>query len=125
MISACPNKTSNATSSERHSMQWITPSYLLERTSRSFHLKGKMSDLGENGKRIMLVDYLQKDQAINGDCYSYVLRQLRKSIKIKRVRKLKKGVCFTRTMISMAAVRDCDFEIVDHHPYSRNLMPTI
>ena len=49
----------------------------------------------------------------------------------KRPGKLTKGVLFHqdnapahKSVVAMAAVRDCGFELVDHPPYSANLAPS-
>ena len=75
----------------------------------------------------MFIDYLQKGQTINGEYYANLLRELRKAIKSKRPGKLTKGVLFHqdnapahKSVVAMAAVRDCVFE----PPYSPDLAPS-
>ena len=65
---------------------------------------------------ILMVDYLEKGQTINGQYYASLLRQLRENIKLKCCRKLSKGVLFPqdnapvhKSVIAMAVINDCDF----------------
>ena len=53
---------------------------------------------------ILMVDYLQKGQAINGTYYASLLRQLGENIKVKRCGKLSKGMLFTRTMLQLTCL---------------------
>ncbi|KAM9359101.1 uncharacterized protein gal3st2 [Symphorus nematophorus] len=93
---------------------------------------GKVMDsIFWDAKDIVLIDYLQKGQTINGECYANLLRQLRKAIKTKRPGKLTKGVLIHqddapayKSVVAMAAVHDCGFELVDHPPYSPDLIPS-
>ena len=80
---------------------------------------------------ILLIDYLQKGQSINGTYYASLLTQLREKIKIKRRRKLIKGVLFHqdnapihKSVIAMAAIHDCGFKLIEHPPYSPDLAPS-
>ena len=80
---------------------------------------------------ILLIDYLQKGQMINGTYYASLLTQLRGKIKIKRHGKLTKGVLFHqdnapvyKSVIAMAAIYDCGFELIEHPPYSPDLAPS-
>ncbi|GLD62679.1 histone-lysine N-methyltransferase SETMAR-like protein [Lates japonicus] len=79
----------------------------------------------------VFIDYLQKGQTINGEYYANLLRQLRKAIKSKRPGKLTKGVLFHqdnaaahKSVVAMAAVRDCGFELVNDPPYFPDLAPS-
>ena len=65
---------------------------------------------------ILLIDYLQKGQTINGTYYTSLLTQLQEKINIKRCAKLTKGVLFHqdnapvhKSVIAMAAIHDCGF----------------
>uniref|UniRef100_A0A3Q0RMV0 Tc1-like transposase DDE domain-containing protein n=1 Tax=Amphilophus citrinellus TaxID=61819 RepID=A0A3Q0RMV0_AMPCI len=73
----------------------------------------------------------KKGHTINGEYFANLLKQLQKAIKSKRHGKLTKGVLFHqdnapphKSMVAMAAVRNCSFELVDHPPYSPNLAPS-
>ena len=80
---------------------------------------------------ILLIDYLQKGQTINGTYYASLLTQLREKIKTKRRRKPTKGVFFHqhntpvhKSVIAMAAIHDCGFLLIEHPPYSPDLAPS-
>lgn len=74
-----------------------------------------------DAKGIVFIDYLQKGQAINGEYYAILLKQLWKAIELKCPGKLTKGDMFQqenapthKSVVAMVAVRDCGFELVDH-----------
>ena len=80
---------------------------------------------------ILLIDYLQKGQTINGTYYASLLTQLREKIKIQRRGKLHKCVLFHqdnapvhKSVIAMAAIHDCGFKLIGHPPYSPDLAPS-
>lgn len=82
-----------------------------------------MASVFWDGKGI--VDYLQKD--INGEYYANLLRQLQKAMP----RKISERVLFHqdnapahKTLVSMAAMRNCGFELVDDPPDSPDLAPS-
>ncbi|CAI9733412.1 Hypothetical predicted protein [Octopus vulgaris] len=90
-----------------------------------------MASVFWDAKGIVFIDYLQKRHAINGEYYANLLRQLKRALKIKRPGKLAKGVLFHqddapvhKSLVSMAVVRDCGFEVVDHPPCSPDLAPS-
>ena len=79
----------------------------------------------------MFIDYLQKDETINGEYYVTLLWQLQRVIKSKWPGKLTEGVSFHqdnapthKSVVAMAAVCDSGFELVDHPPYSPDLAPS-
>ena len=68
---------------------------------------------------ILKVDYLQKGQTINGTYYASILRQLGENIKAKCRGELSKGVLFLQdhapahmSVITMATINNCDFELI-------------
>lgn len=72
-------------------------------------------------KGIVFIVYLQKGHTMNGEDYANLLRLLQKTIMSNRPRKLTKGVLFhqdgapaNKSLVSLASVRDCGFELVDH-----------
>jgi len=90
-----------------------------------------MASVSWDAKGIIFIDYLQKGQTINGEYYANLLRQHRKAIKSKRPGKLTKEVLFHednapahKSLVAMATLRDCGFELVDHPPYSPDLAPS-
>ncbi|XP_014772049.1 uncharacterized protein LOC106870462 [Octopus bimaculoides] len=77
-------------------------------------------------KSIVFIDYLH---TVNGEYFATLLRQLRNDVKTKRSGKLTICVLFHqdnalahKCLISVAAVRDCDIELIDHPPYSHDLV---
>ena len=77
---------------------------------------------------ILLIDYLQKGQTINGTYSASLLTQLWEKIKIKRRGKVNKGVLFRqdnapvhKAVIAMAAIHDCGFKLIEHPPYSTDM----
>ncbi|MCU7903102.1 MAG: transposase [Candidatus Thiodiazotropha sp. (ex Lucinoma aequizonata)] len=59
------------------------------------------------------------------------MKQLRSNIKAKRRGKLTKGVLFHqdnapahKSVVAMAALHDCGFELIGHPPYSPDLAPS-
>ena len=80
---------------------------------------------------ILMVDYLQK--VADNQYYVSLLRQcwVDKNIKVKFRVKLSKGVLFHQnnapahiSVIAMAAISDCGFELIQHPPYSHDLAPS-
>uniref|UniRef100_A0A3Q0RHJ7 Mos1 transposase HTH domain-containing protein n=1 Tax=Amphilophus citrinellus TaxID=61819 RepID=A0A3Q0RHJ7_AMPCI len=107
---------------KRQSMQWKQP---------SSPTPEKAKVVSSAGKVMISVFWDAKGHTINGEYYANLLRQLRKAIKSKWPGKLTKGVLFHqdnapvhKSMVSVAAVCDCGFELVDHPPYSPDLAPS-
>ena len=93
--------------------------------------KKVMASVFWDADSILLIDYLQKRQTINGTYYASLLTQLRVKIKIKRRGKLAKDVLFHhdnapvhKSVIAMAAIHDCGFKLIEHPPYSPDLAPS-
>ena len=77
------------------------------------------------------MDFLEKGRTVTGNYYSTLLVKLRDEIKSKRPWKLTKGILFNqdnaplhKATVTMANIRDFEFEIVPHHPYSPDLTPS-
>ena len=90
-----------------------------------------MTFLFWDAKGIVFIDYFQKSKIINGEYYAKLLRELRQTIKSKRLGKLTKGVLLQqvnvpahKSLVAMSAVYDCGFELIDHPPYSPDLAPS-
>ncbi|XP_030588657.1 histone-lysine N-methyltransferase SETMAR-like [Archocentrus centrarchus] len=117
---------------EPETMQWNHLSSPPPKKAKVVSLAGKvMVSVFWDAKGIVFIDYLQNGHTINGEYYANLLRQLRKAIESKRPGKLSKGVLFHRdnapahkSVLAMAAVRDCGFELIDHPPYSPDLAPS-
>ena len=116
----------------QQSKQWKHPSSLPPKKAKTVPSAGKvMASVFWDAAGILLTDYLQKGQTINGAYYASLLTQLREKIKIKRRGKLTKGVLFHqdnapvhKSVIAMAAICGCGFKLIEHPPYSPDLAPS-
>ena len=66
------------------------------------------------------MDYFQNGYAINGQHYSDLLKRQRDNIKKKRSEMVTKGVLFHQdnsSVVAMATIQDCGFQLVPHPPY--------
>ncbi|KAL7381385.1 hypothetical protein ABVT39_004991 [Epinephelus coioides] len=117
---------------KRQSMQCKHPPSPPPKKAKVVKSAGKvMVSVFWNAKGIEFIDYLQKGQTINGQYYANLLRQQPKGIKTKWPGKLTRRVLFNQdnvpahmSVVAMAAVHDCGFELVDHPPYSHDLAPS-
>ena len=114
---------------KQQSKQWKHPVSSLPKKAKTVPSAGKvMASVFWDADGILLIDYLQKGQTINGTCYASLLTQLREKIKIKRRGKRTKGVLFHqdnapvhKPVIAMAAIHNCGFKLIGHPPYSPDL----
>ena len=90
-----------------------------------------MTSVFWDAQGVLLLDYLPKGHTITGEYYSDLLKRLRESIKKKRPGMITKGVLFHQdnapahsSMLAMATIRDCGFQLVPHPPYSPDLAPS-
>ena len=110
---------------KQQSKQWKHPGSPPPKKAKTVPSAGKvMASVFWDADAILLIDYLQKGQTINGTYYASFLTQLREKIKIKRRGKLTKGVLFHqdnapvhKSVIAMAAIHDCGFKLIEHPPY--------
>ena len=117
---------------KQQSKQWKHPGLPPPKKAKTVPSAGKvMASVFWDADGILLIDYLQKGQMINGTYryYASLLMQLRE--KIKRHRKLTKSVLFHKdnapvhkSVIAMAAIHDCGFKLIEHPPYSPDLAPS-
>lgn len=77
------------------------------------------------------MDYVPRGQTITGQYYAELIRKLREKIKEKRRGKLARGVLLLHDNarvhtcgVSLAAIKECGFEIIPHPPYSPDLAPS-
>jgi len=82
-------------------------------------------------ERILLIDYLPKDETINAEYYSSLLVQLKDILKEKRRGKFTKGVLFLhynapayRALATQKKLAYLGFHCLDHPPYSPDLVPS-
>ena len=112
--------------------QWKHPGSPPPKKAKTVPSAGKvMASVFWDADGILLINYLQKGQKINGTYYASLLTQLREKIKFKHRRKLTKGVLFHqgntpvhKSVIAMAAIHDCGFKLIDHPPNSPDLAPS-
>ena len=78
-----------------------------------------------------MIDFLVQGRTITGDYYSTLLTTLREKIEEKRRGKLSKGVLFLqdnapahKSHVAMQKIRDLGFELLEHPPYSPDLVPS-
>ena len=114
---------------KQQSKQWKLPGLPPPKKAMTVPSAGKvMASVFWDADGILLIDYLQKGQRINGTYYASLLTQIREKIKIKRRGKLTKGVLFHhdnapvhKSVIAMAAIHDCGFKLMKHPSYSPDL----
>ena len=117
---------------QQQSKQWKHPGSPPPKKAKTVPSAGKvMPSVFWDADGILLIDYLQKGQTINGTYYASFLMQLREKIKIKCRGKLTKGMLFHpdnapvhKSVIAMAAIHGCGFELIEHPPYSPDLAPS-
>ena len=80
-----------------------------------------MASVFWNAKSIVFIAYLQKGCTINIEYYANLLME--PSQKGLLSRKLTKAPAHN-SVVAMAAVRNCSFELVDHPSYSPDLAPS-
>ena len=80
---------------------------------------------------VIHIDYLPRGTTMNGQYYADLLVRLRESIKEKRRGKIRRGVLLQQdnapvhsSKVAMQSVRDCEFELLPHPPYSPDLAPS-
>ena len=117
---------------KQQSKQWKHSGSPPPKKAKTVPLAGKvMASVFWDTDGILHIDYLQKGQTINGTYYASLLTQLWEKIIIKGRGKLTKGVLFHqdnapvhKSVIAMAAIHDCGFKLIEHPPYSPDLVPS-
>ena len=86
---------------------------------------------GGDSDRLLLVDYLTKSQSIAGPYYASLIRQPWEKNKKKWRGKLSLEVLFHqdnepahKSAMALAAIHDCNFQLVEHPPFSLDLAPS-
>ena len=79
---------------------------------------------------VLMIDYLQKGQTINGEYYASNLRQLKEGIQSKRPGNLHAGVLLLQdyapvhtAQVAVTEMERCSFQLLPHAPYSPGLAP--
>ncbi|CAH2099845.1 unnamed protein product [Euphydryas editha] len=90
-----------------------------------------MASVFWNAEGIIMIDYLEKRASITGSYYAEQIKMLREAIKEKRRGKLRAKVLFHRDIapshkaqVVLHAIREAGFELVEHPPYSTDLVPS-
>ena len=113
---------------KQQSKQWKHPGSPLPKKAKTVPSAGKvMASVFWDADGILLIDYLQKGQTINGTYYASLPTQLREKIKIRGRGKLTKGEDHApvhKSVIAMAAIYDCGYKLIEHPPYSPDLAPS-
>ena len=80
---------------------------------------------------VIMIEYLQKGHTVAGQHFSGKLKRLREVIKKIRPGMLRKEVLFHQdnapphtSLVAMARIHDCGFELVPHPPHSPDLAPS-
>ena len=89
-----------------------------------------MASVFWDAKGFAFINYHHIGRTINREYYANLLKELREAIKAKCPRKLTTGVLFQqdnapahKLVVAMAAVHDCGFTLLNHHPCSPDLAP--
>ena len=87
---------------------------------------GKLPIISSHCEGVLMIDYLQKGQTINGEYYASNMRQLKEAIKSKRRGELRAGVLLLQDICSCShstsgSRRSCGFELLPHVQYSSDL----
>jgi histone-lysine N-methyltransferase SETMAR len=80
---------------------------------------------------ILLIDSKKTNTAVHGKYYAALLHKLRNNIREKRRGKLTRSVWLLHDNaavhaagVTQAAILDCDFQQIDHPPYSPDIAPS-
>lgn len=118
--------------SKSQSFQWKSPSEPTPKKAKMSRSAVKvMLTVFWDNSGIILYDYLQKGQTMNGEYYAELLKMLKREIAAKRRGKLRKGVLLLqdnapshRSVVATTAATKCGFEILPHPAYSPDLAPS-
>ncbi|XP_066270858.1 histone-lysine N-methyltransferase SETMAR-like [Branchiostoma lanceolatum] len=111
--------------SKEKSKEWTKKGSQLPKKFKRVASVGKvMASVFWDSEGVIMIDYLQKGQTINGEYYASELRQLKAAIKEKRRGKLRAGVLLLQdnepvhtAHVSVAAATQCGFELLPHPPH--------
>lgn len=117
---------------KEQSKQWKHTSSPTPKKAKVIPSAGKvMASVFWDSQGVILIEYLQQGQTVTGQYYSGQLRRLREAIKEKRPGMLTRGVLFHQdnapahtSVVAMATIHDCGFNLVPHPPYSPDLAPS-
>ncbi|XP_048259430.1 histone-lysine N-methyltransferase SETMAR-like [Haliotis rufescens] len=118
--------------SKQQSKQWKHVTSPTPKKAKSVPSAGKvMASVFWDSEGVIMVDWLPKGCTVTGAYYVELLRQLREKIKVTRRGKLTKGGLYHHdnapahtSLIAMAKIHECGFELLQHPPYSPDLAPS-
>ena len=116
----------------QQSKQWKHPGSPRPTRARMDPRAGKiMATIFWDAEGILMIDYLPHNVKITGQYYANLLHQLRDNIREKRRGKLRRGVLLLhdnapvhKSRLSMAAIHECGFQLINHPLYSPDLAPS-
>lgn len=114
------------------SKQWKHTSSPTPKKAKVVPSAGKvMASVFWDSQGVILIEYLEKGHTVTGQHYSGQLKRLREAIKEKRPGMLTRGILFHQdnapahtSLVAMATIHECGFELVPHPPYSPDLAPS-
>lgn len=114
------------------SKQWAERGSSLTRKGKSVpSIKKIMASVFWDAKGIILIDYLDKGRAMNGEYFSNLLDRLEKKISETRPGLHKKEIILHqdnalhyKKALAMGKIRDFKFELLEHPPHSPDLAPS-
>ena len=118
--------------SKEESKQWTSKGACGPLKARAAKSAGKvMATIFWDARGTILVDYLPRNQTMNGQYYAELLTRLRIAIREKRRGNLARGPLLLHdnapvhtSQVAQAAMRDCGFEQIPHPAYSPDLAPS-
>jgi histone-lysine N-methyltransferase SETMAR len=118
--------------SKQQTKQWIESSCSAPKKTRSVPSVGKfMASMFWDAEGILFIDYLEKGKTINREYYSNLLTRLDEKIHEKRPGLQKKEIIFHqdnapthKSVLAMRKLRDLQYELLEHLPYSPDLAPS-
>jgi histone-lysine N-methyltransferase SETMAR len=117
------------TESKQQSKQWTEAGCSAPKKARLVPSAGKfMASLFWDAEGILFIDYLEKGKTITGEYYSNLLTRLDKKINEKRPGLQKKIIFYEdiapahKGVLAMGKLRDVHYELLEHPPYSLDLV---
>lgn len=117
---------------KQQSMQWRHAGSPRHKKFRQVRSKEKvLASVFWDCSGIIMIEYLNYGETVNKEYHMSLLDKLKTEIKAKRRGKLSKGILFLRDNASphtanatLAKLKDLDFTLLDHAPYSPDLAPS-
>jgi histone-lysine N-methyltransferase SETMAR len=118
--------------SQAEAKQWKHPDSPTPKRPRQSRSAGKiMMSVFWDDSGVLLLDFLPHKETVTGIYYSQLITRLHAAIKEKRRGKLTHGVVLLhdnapvhKAKVSQHAIHDCQFEELNHPPYSPDMAPS-